>query len=311
MKKGIFKTITCEFFITEANNIHNDLYDYSLIDKEIIKKEKCPIICKKHGIFYQNYDVHITKKCGCNKCSGEETGNRFRYSNDKLINLSKLKFNDFFQYEEINNSLEITCPIHGKIDLDIRAHYRNTTGCKICSANTERKFNNSNTEEFIKKSKLIHGERYDYSKVEYINKDSKVIIICKEHGEFLQKPTIHLKASNCKRCNVSGWDRTSWINQCKNNADPLIYFIRCYNENEEFIKIGRTKRRIYDRFLRPSIMPYKYEIIKTIKGDAHYIFDKEVELHRKYKSYIYNPNIIFPGYTECFNINIKNLIISE
>ena len=49
MKKGIFKTITCEFFITEANNIHNDLYDYSLIDKEIIKNR-----IERKGIFLEN-----------------------------------------------------------------------------------------------------------------------------------------------------------------------------------------------------------------------------------------------------------------
>lgn len=40
------------------------------------------------------------------------------------------------------------------------------------------------TKEFIEKAKLIHGTRYDYSKVNYINNKTPVNIICKEHGEF-------------------------------------------------------------------------------------------------------------------------------
>lgn len=58
----------------------------------------------------------------------------------------------------------------------------------------------SNLEEFIKKSKEIHGEKYDYSKVEYINSLTKVCIICPIHGEFWQIPKIHIKNSECPKC---------------------------------------------------------------------------------------------------------------
>ena len=57
------------------------------------------------------------------------------------------------------------------------------------------------TEEFIKKAKEIHGDRYDYSKVEYINNETPVCIICPEHGEFWKRPTEHLlRASGCPYC---------------------------------------------------------------------------------------------------------------
>ena len=49
------------------------------------------------------------------------------------------------------------------------------------------------TEEFISKAKAVHGDRYDYSKVEYVNNQTKVCIICKKHGEFWQRPLDHLK----------------------------------------------------------------------------------------------------------------------
>lgn len=41
------------------------------------------------------------------------------------------------------------------------------------------------TELFIQKAIQVHGNKYDYSKIEYINAKTKIIIICKEHGEFL------------------------------------------------------------------------------------------------------------------------------
>jgi hypothetical protein len=67
-------------------------------------------------------------------------------------------------------------------------------GCVECSG-----LKRLTTEEFIKKVKLLHGNKYDYSKVNYINNHTKVCIICPEHGEFWQLPQNHLKWG-CKKC---------------------------------------------------------------------------------------------------------------
>ena len=56
------------------------------------------------------------------------------------------------------------------------------------------------TEEFIAKAKAVHGDRYDYSKVEYMGIKTKVSIVCKEHGEFLQSPQKHLAGQGCIKC---------------------------------------------------------------------------------------------------------------
>ena len=55
-------------------------------------------------------------------------------------------------------------------------------------------------EEFIEKARKIHGNKYDYSKVEYINNKTKVCISCPEHGEFWQTPDHHLRGCGCKLC---------------------------------------------------------------------------------------------------------------
>lgn len=56
------------------------------------------------------------------------------------------------------------------------------------------------TEEFIEQSEKIHGEKYDYSSVEYVNAFSKVFIKCLEHGDFQQRPSDHLDGAGCPKC---------------------------------------------------------------------------------------------------------------
>lgn len=57
------------------------------------------------------------------------------------------------------------------------------------------------TEEFIAKAKAIHGDKYDYSRSNYKNSMTKLIIICKEHGEFLVTPNGHLSQKHgCRVC---------------------------------------------------------------------------------------------------------------
>jgi hypothetical protein len=59
---------------------------------------------------------------------------------------------------------------------------------------------NSKLERFINKAKKVHGDKYDYSKVEYVNSQTKVCIICPEHGEFWQEPSAHIRGHECPLC---------------------------------------------------------------------------------------------------------------
>ena len=59
-----------------------------------------------------------------------------------------------------------------------------------------------NNDEFIKKAKLIHGDKYDYSKINYISSKLKIEIICPKHGIFLQRASNHLLGNGCKKYNI-------------------------------------------------------------------------------------------------------------
>lgn len=96
----------------------------------------------------------------------------------------------------------IICPIHGEFMQTPNSHLRGS-GCPYCYRNTQRMCGN----HFINRSKLLHNNKYDYSKCKYFNMTTKVIIICKDHGEFLQLPANHLNGSGCPNCIISKGER--------------------------------------------------------------------------------------------------------
>ena len=69
------------------------------------------------------------------------------------------------------------------------------------------------TEEFIDKAITVHGDKYDYSLVNYIVSKNKITIICKEHGEFLQRPNDHLNGSGCHKCAGFNLTREEFIDK--------------------------------------------------------------------------------------------------
>lgn len=92
------------------------------------------------------------------------------------------------------------------------------------------------TDEFIEKAKAVHGDKYDYSKVVYVNTKSKVSIICPKHGLFLQSPNDHLENRGCKKCGYhSKKIHGVGINDCDEKSDSVFYKIwtsmlsRCYS----------------------------------------------------------------------------------
>ena len=55
-------------------------------------------------------------------------------------------------------------------------------------------------DDFIARARKVHGDKYDYSKVQYVNAQTKVCIVCPIHGEFWQRPFVHLKGQGCPPC---------------------------------------------------------------------------------------------------------------
>ena len=119
---------------------------------------------------------------------------------------------------------------------------------------------------------------------------------------FKQKPNSHLSNTyGCPKCgeeNSCGYSREDYIKKC-GESNSKLYLVKFEKDKEVFYKIGITKQAINKRFKR-SKLPYYYELIKYVEGNASYIFDLEKIIHKELKEYKYSPNHSFPGHTECF-----------
>lgn len=187
------KKLTQEEFIAEATRIHNGRYSYEntiytkLTDKIIIT---CPI----HGDFIQEARRHLNGS-KCAKCISDSQ----RLTKDEFIAKSKEVHNNKFDYSKVvyinnNTPVEIHCHIHGSF-MQRPANHMNGAGCPKC----QRKGKHTK-ESFIKAAQKIHGDKYNYDKVVYLQNKSKVVITCPEHGDFLMKPNAHLSGQGCPKC---------------------------------------------------------------------------------------------------------------
>ena len=155
------KKLTNEEFIKVANNIHNNKYDYSLVNY-INAKTKVKIICLVHGVFEQTPNNHtsISNKNGCPVCKNEKNLLKDFIKKSNIIHHNKYDYS-LIDYKNIRTKIKIICPIHGQFEQTPNNHLNLKQGCAKC-----RKLNN---DIFINKSKEIHGNKYDYSLVDYTN----------------------------------------------------------------------------------------------------------------------------------------------
>lgn len=129
---------------------------------------------------------------------------------------------DYSKVEYINTDTKIciVCPIHGEFWMTPTSHL-NKRGCPKCGVLRIGQKLRLNTEQFIEKAKSVHGDKYDYSKVEYVNNNTKVCIICPIHGEFWQTPHNHL-VGGCYQC---GRDKSR---------------LKTYSDTEKFIEKAKA-----------------------------------------------------------------------
>lgn len=188
------KKSTTEIFIEKANEVHANKYGYSKV-KYISNKTPVIIDCKIHGEFLQRPYKHL-KGQGCPLCSKTK-----KNTTTSFIEKAKEVHGDKYDYSKVdyvNNRTKvcIICGKHGEFFQDPHNHLRGK-GCPECANKKPKKFSDKT---FIEESIKIHGKTYDYSKVNYIDMNTKVCIVCPIHGEFLQTPYSHINGCGCKKC---------------------------------------------------------------------------------------------------------------
>lgn len=196
-----FLSNTVDDFITKALKIHGDLYDYSLTEY-INNNSKVKIVCPEHGVFEQTPSSHL-RGSKCPTCSGKRSLKKEEFiSISSKIHKNKFDYSSVI-YKGVDVKVTIICPHHGSFDQIPYTHMKGH-GCAKCAQEENSLKQTLSKEEFITNAQRIHGNKYDYSLVDYINAHTKVSIICKEHGVFYQTPNNHLgnkgKGKDCPEC---------------------------------------------------------------------------------------------------------------
>ena len=275
------KRLTTEEFIRRAKEVHGDRYDYSKVEYVNTRRKVC-IICPKHGEFWQ-IPLHHLKGSGCPNCVGKK-----RLTTEEFIRRAKEVHGDRYDYSKVEyvntrTKVCIICPEHGEF-LQIPNNHLQGQGCPYCA----QEKHNSNTEEFIRKAKDVHGDRYDYSKVKYVNAYTKVCIICPIHGDFEQNAHSHLNGRGCPKCNESQMEK----NTAKFLEENNIEYIRQARKTD-LVWLGRQSLDFY--------LP-KYNIAIECQGEQHF---KTVAFFGGKKGYSDRLKKDSSKYNKCLSNNVK------
>lgn len=267
-----------------------------LIGNKLRQMWWCECSCNEKNIIKVRHDsllYNSTKSCGC--LIKKSTSERFKSTHTEFLNkINLLSGNKILSIYENSRKKILVEDKYGICEV-LPQNLINNHPSSIKSAIDK-------TSYWINQAREIHGNRYDYSLVEYKNNKTKIKIICKIHGIFEQPPGVHLRKHNCKSCTdeESGFKKTHFLNKCR-DKDGIFYILKCFNDEEEFYKIGITSRSVKQRYLSKIHLPYDFDIIKEYKSKAEEIWNLEKQLLRENKQFKYKPKLSFAGEGECFN----------
>ena len=201
-------------------SIHGNKYEYRK-ETYIDFTTDMVMVCKTHGEFTQTPHAHFSMKAGCRKCGILVTANKNRYDVSEVINSFKKVHSDRYEYDiksynGVVNKIRIKCKKHGWFKQSVSAH-KGGNGCPECSYELIGDRTRVTFDDFLVSAKETHDTLYDYSKINWIDQYTDVLIGCekKNHGFFHQTPINHKRGSGCPKCNHSRGERLifNWLQE--------------------------------------------------------------------------------------------------
>lgn len=189
-------------FVARAIAVHGKAYDYS---KTVYKdaRSKLTIVCRKHGPFQQEAFSHL-RGIGCPRCGVARRGLQRRADAAKAFVAKARKIHgrkyryDKTIYVRASGMIIVTCPEHGDFKQSANNHLHGY-GCSKCKVETLRKAFADTKSGFVRKARKKHRDKFSYAG-KYVNSRTPILIRCRLHGEFRQKPVDHLKGTGCPKC---------------------------------------------------------------------------------------------------------------
>jgi len=192
--------VTTEEFIRRAKFVHGEKNDYSITVYQG-RHNKIKYICPVHGIIEQEAGSHLSGR-GCEKCSYISRGEGKRIS-DFIERARKIHGNKYDYsitvYNGRNKIIKYICPVHGIVE-QIAGTHLSGRGCYKCGRDVTGLKRRKSQEDFIAQAIQIHGDKYSYENVKYVNSTTPVEVICKKHGSFFILPMNLLSGKGCMKC---------------------------------------------------------------------------------------------------------------
>lgn len=261
-QKGAYKRKTQEQFLKEMQEMYGDKYDFSQSQYKGTHDDVV-VICKKHGSFLRTPHELLDGR-GCPVCTPHSVWNTETFiTRAKEIHGDKYSY-EKTEYKSIHEKVCITCKEHGDFWIEPNYHINYESGCPICGHEKGwQKLSELKTytqEQFVKKSREMHGDKYDYSKAVYTGSNDKVCVICPEHGDFWQVAGEHMRGHGCPSCSDSRGEKriAVWLN---NNG---IEYERQYKIQN--MSLLCSNKNIYADFYLPND-----KIIIEFNGKQHYV----------------------------------------
>lgn len=195
------RALTKEEFISKARRVHGDKYDYSEVEY-VNNRIKVKIWCKScQEFFYQDPSSHLYGR-GCPKCAQFSRENKNRKTTEEFIEEAQAIHGDKYDYSKIDyinydTPLKIICNECGSEFLQAPSVHLAGSGCPNCARKLRGEHESVSNDEFLKRAKQKHGDRFEYLD-KYYRSESLIRIRCKEHDRiFTQTPIGHLNSQLC------------------------------------------------------------------------------------------------------------------
>lgn len=212
----------------------------------------------------------------------------------------RIKHGDRYDYslvEYVNQKrkIKILCRKCNRLFEQSAGNHLSGHGCPHCKKEYLRTLYQNNTQDFIDKAVAVHGDRYDYSLVDYKGAHKKVEIICRKCGKsFKQKPCNHTNAgAGCPHCRAYGF---------KDYKEGFLYILLDNLREPSFMKIGvahKISRRLVE--LR-GVTPFGFHLAMHLRMPGDACLEVESSLHEMFKDL--NLNLKgFNGATEWFDFS--------
>jgi hypothetical protein len=232
----------------KIKEIHGDKYDFS--DSVYTNRSsKVTFKCYEHGEISMIADALLVGK-GCMQCGYVAARVATKINKKEFIENAAEIHGDKFNYSLVpekiflTENIPVVCPIHGEITTTARRHLKKY-GCIRCAKDGEGFKKRLSKEDFIRKSKKIHEDLYDYLEVEYQTSKHKVKIFCRKHEKyFMQSAADHMAGKGCPLCK---WDKIIAANTIT-TEEFLERMVELYKETYTY------KNTVYAGYQEPIII---------------------------------------------------------